>query len=351
MSTGYPYATIRLAIAVVAWLAWSSSAVAQTAPGAAPGSDADLAQQLNNPVANLVSVPFQFNWDQPVGPDEDPRFVLNFQPVVPIQISENWNLIARWIMPYLAQPRLGEGAVPTSGLSDIVATAFFSPSKPGALIWGAGPAFVLPTTNDPLLGSGKWGVGPSIVALKLIGPWIFGALFNQIWGVAGDDFTGGAPRGDYNRMLLQPFLAYTTKNALTLSMNMEAAADWEQDDDNTWTAPLNVLVAKLTRFGPLPMSVGAGVGFFTACTRVRAGLAASPGGDAAASSPIGPQEDRDDEGDDPRAAARPAHAGDGRRGVPAGRSAGIGAAQRAGHHPPEAHPPAVDSPGGLEPAR
>ena len=264
MRTGYPCVKIRRAMAVVAWLAWSSSAVAQTAPSAAPGSDADLAQQLNNPVADLVSVPFQFNWDQPVGPDEDPRFVLNFQPVVPIKISEDWNLIARWIMPYIAQPRLGEGSVPTSGLSDIVATAFFSPSKPGALIWGAGPAFVLPTTSDPLLGSGKWGIGPSVVALKLLGPWTFGALFNQIWGFAGDDFTGGAPRGDYNRMLLQPFLAYTTKSALTLSMNMEATADWEQDDENTWTAPVNFLVAKLTRFGPLPMSVGAGVGFFTA---------------------------------------------------------------------------------------
>ena len=287
MRTGYPCVTIRLAMAVVAWLAWSSSAVAQTAPGAAPGSDADLAQQLNNPVADLVSVPFQFNWDQPVGPDEDPRFVLNVQPVVPIQISENWNLIARWIMPYLAQPRLGEGSVPTSGLSDIVATAFFSPSKPGALIWGAGPAFVLPTTNDPLLGSGKWGAGPSVVVLKLAGPWTFGALFNQIWGVAGDDFTGGAPRGDYNRMLLQPFLAYTTKSALTLSVNMEATcrlgAGRRQHVDRAAQRPGR-------QAHPLRAVADERRGrrrFLHGSTRVRAGLAAAPGGDAAAAASIG----------------------------------------------------------------
>jgi hypothetical protein len=227
-----------------------------------PPSDADLAQQLSNPVASLVSVPLQFNWDQPVGIDDDSRFTMNFQPVVPIGLSEDWNLIARWIMPYVAQPRLYEGAVPTSGLSDIVASAFISPAKPGRLIWGAGPAFLLPTTADPVLGTGKWGIGPTAVVLTISGPWTVGALANHIWSYAGDDFTGGAVREDVNATFVQPFVTYTTKGAVSMTVNLEASANWEADD--TWTVPLHVNVAKLTRFGPFPMNVGGGIGIFTA---------------------------------------------------------------------------------------
>ena len=267
MSPARSVVSLRLAaIVAVAWLAGSATAIAQTATDApaAPASDADLAQQLNNPLANLVAIPFQFNWDQPVGPDEDARFVLNLQPVIPIALNDDWNLIARWIMPYVAQPRLSESAVPTSGLSDIVASAFISPSRPGKIIWGLGPAFVLPTTSDPLLGSAKWAIGPTAVVLTLAGQWTYGALVNQLWSFAGDDFSGGAPRGDYNRTLLQPFVSYTTKSALSVALNMEAAADWEQDDEDTWTVPIHLMVSKLTRFGKLPMNVSAGVGWFAA---------------------------------------------------------------------------------------
>lgn len=226
-----------------------------------PPSDADLAQQLSNPVASLVSVPLQFNWDQPVGLDDDTRFTLNFQPVVPISLNEDWNLIARWIMPYVSQPRLFEGAMPTSGLSDIVASAFFAPARPGGIIWGVGPVFLLPTTADPVLGSGKWGMGPTAVALTIKGPWTVGVLANHIWSYAGDDFTGGAVRQDVNSTFLQPFVNYTTKGAVSIVVNVEASANWEADD--TWTVPLHFNVAKLTRFGPFPMNLGGGVGIFT----------------------------------------------------------------------------------------
>jgi len=227
----------------------------------ANGTDADLAQQLTNPVASLVSVPFQFNWDQPVGLDDDTRLTLNFQPVVPFSVTSEWNLIVRWIMPYVGQPRLFEGALPTSGLSDIVTSLFFSPAQPGALIWAVGPVFLLPTTSDPLLGSGKWGAGPTFVVLKQTGGWTYGALANHIWSVAGDDFTGGVPRSDVNSTFLQPFLSYTTSNAVTLTANAEASANWEAAADE-WTVPVHLTASKLTRFGSLPMSVGGGVGIF-----------------------------------------------------------------------------------------
>jgi hypothetical protein len=246
-----------------------ATAAAQGPTGEAPaqppaGGDADLAKQLSNPVASLVSVPLQFNWDQPVGPDDDTRLTMNFQPVVPFGLNDDWNMILRWIMPYVAQPRLSDGGVPTSGLSDIVASVFFSPAKPGAFIWGAGPVLLLPTTADPVLGSGRWAVGPTAVILKQSGGWTYGLLANHLWSYAGDDFTGGAVRSDVNSTFVQPFANYTTANAVTYGFNLEASANWEAEDE--WTVPMHLTVTKLTRFGPFPMSIGGGVGILAAAT-------------------------------------------------------------------------------------
>ena len=229
----------------------------------APPSDEELAKQLSNPVASLVSVPLQFNWDQPVGIDDDTRTTINFQPVIPFGISESWNLILRWIMPHVSQPRLAPGAGPESGLSDIVASVFFSPAKPGSFIWALGPVFQLPVPNKPLLGTGKWSIGPTAVLLKQSGGFTYGALANHLWSFAGDDFTGGSPRSDVNATFLQPFLAYTTETAVTMTVNMEATANWEAEEDE-WTSPLHFTVTKLTRFGPFPFSIGGGVGIFLA---------------------------------------------------------------------------------------
>jgi len=252
-------------------LAWTSlvllclgtPALAQDPPAQpAAESSADLAKQLSNPVASLVSVPLQFNWDQQVGVDDDTRTTINFQPVVPMALNEDWNMILRWIMPYVSQPRLFDGAQPASGLSDIVASVFFSPAKPGAFIWGAGPVFLLPATSEPLLGSGKWGVGPTFVILKQTGGWTYGGLMNHLWSFAGDDFSGGAPRSDVNSTFLQPFVSYTTAKAVTLGVNLEATANWEAEDE--WTVPMHFTVGKLTKFGPYPFSITVGVAPFLA---------------------------------------------------------------------------------------
>jgi hypothetical protein len=251
-----------VAIAVTAVLVPAMASAQQNDQAGPGGTDADLAKQLSNPVASLVSVPLQFNWDQPVGIDNDPRLVMNFQPVIPFSLNGDWNMILRWIMPYVAQPRLFEDAVPTSGMSDIVASVFFSPARPGRFVWGVGPVLQLPATSDPVLGTGKWSAGPTIVVLKQAGHWTFGLLGNQLWSFAGDDFTGGAVRGAVNTTFLQPFASYTTPSAVTYGINLEAQANWEADEH--WTTPIDLSVSKLTRFGPFPMSIGGGVGIFAA---------------------------------------------------------------------------------------
>jgi hypothetical protein len=187
---------------------------------------------------------------------------MNFQPVVPFTVTENWNVIARWIMPYVAQPRLSTdaAAVPTSGFGDIVASLFFSSARAGKFIWGIGPVFQLPATSSPLIGSGKWSIGPAAVIAKQAGNWTYGALGNQLWSFGGDDFTGGVSRKDVNATFIQPFVSYTTATAVTWGINVEATANWNADD--IWTVPIHVAVSKLSRFGPFPMSLGGAIGFF-----------------------------------------------------------------------------------------
>jgi hypothetical protein len=222
---------------------------------ASPDEQADLARRLSNPISDLVSVPFQFNWEQDVGLNDDTRFVLNVQPVIPFSISSNWNMIARVIMPIVSQPPLFDGGAPASGVSDVLTSFFFSP-KTGRLIWGVGPVVSLPSTSVPTLGTGKWTAGPTVVALKQTGPWTLGALWNQVWSFAGND-----GRSDVNQMFLQPFLAYQATRTVTLTLQSETSVNWEVDDDR-WTVPINVLVAKLSTFGVFPASYQFGAGGF-----------------------------------------------------------------------------------------
>jgi len=236
-----------------------SVARAEQGASAAPSSE-ELAKKLSNPISDLVSVPFQFNWDNGVGTEDDLRFILNVQPVVPFTLNENWNLIGRWIVPFVSQPELAPGSGTTFGTGDIVASGFFSPSNSsGGLTWGVGPVCSLPTTTDPLLGSGKWSAGPTAVALKQQGPWTYGGLVNHLVDVAD---TGDPERSDVNQSFLQPFLAFTTKQAVTYNVSSEATANWEASSGEEWTIPINVNVSKITKFGPFPLSLGGGAGYF-----------------------------------------------------------------------------------------
>ncbi len=253
--------TLRAAAVLSMPILIATGAHAQQSGGAPASANAEeLAKKLSNPISDLVSVPFQFNWDNGVGTEDDLRFILNVQPVVPFTLNENWNLIGRWIMPFISQPELAPGTGTVFGMGDIVASAFFSPSKTrDGLTWGVGPVFSLPATTDPLLGSGKWSAGPTGVVLKQGGPWTYGGLVNHLWDVAD---TGDTDRPDVNQSFIQPFLAYTTKAAVTYTVQSESSANWEADGGEEWTVPINLLVSKVTKFGPFPMSIGGGYGYF-----------------------------------------------------------------------------------------
>ena len=246
------------AFALIFTVALSLPAESRGQQAAPPTADesAELQKKLSNPISDLVSVPFQFNWEQGVGPNEQTRFILNVQPVMPFQLNEDWNLIARVIVPLVSQPPLFEGGASAFGVSDILTSFFFSPSKSSGLTWGVGPVVSLPSTTIPTLGTEKWSAGPTVVALKQSGPWTYGVLWNQIWS-----FSGNTERSDVNQMFLQPFVAYNTKSRWTFTLQSETTANWEVDEDR-WTVPVNVLVAKLSSFGPFPASYLFGFGVF-----------------------------------------------------------------------------------------
>ena len=233
---------------------------AQEQGGAPPAHDSEaVAKELNNPVSSMVSVPLQFNWDQGVGVNDDLRTTINFQPVIPVKLTEDVNLITRFILPYLSQPVLVPGGDTAQGTSDILLSFFLSPSKAGKVIWGVGPAFSIPTTTDPMLGSGKWSAGPTGLVLKQSGPWTVGVLVNHLWSFAD---TGDIERTEVNQTFIQPFLAHTSKSALTFNVNSEATANWKARNGEEWTIPINFAVTKVIKLGPFPFSVGGGVGYY-----------------------------------------------------------------------------------------
>lgn len=210
----------------------------------------ELAKAAQNPVADLISLPFQNNTNFGYGPDDEIQNVLNIQPVIPFHLSENWNLITRTIAPVIYQPEVVEGSGDEFGLGDINLTAFFSPKSPTkGIIWGVGPIFVFPTATDEKLGSEKWSAGPSAVALTVQGPWLYGALVNNVWSFAGDN-----DRDDVNAMLIQPFANYNLPDGWYLVSSPIITANWEADSDNTWLVPLGGGVGKIFRIGSQPMN-------------------------------------------------------------------------------------------------
>jgi hypothetical protein len=219
-------------------------------------SEEEIALAAQNPVAAMVSLPLQYNYDQNIGPREDGRKnYVNVQPVMPFSLNEDWNLISRTIVPVVWQSDLFPGAGSQSGIGDITQSFFFSPKKPsaGGWIWGVGPVIYLPTASDDLLGADKWGLGPTGVFLKQEHGWTYGVLANHIWS------TGGSGRADINNTFLQPFLTYTTKTFTSFTANSESTYNWETEN---WSVPINLMVSQLLKVGEQRLQLQAGARYW-----------------------------------------------------------------------------------------
>jgi hypothetical protein len=211
----------------------------------------ELAKLAQNPVGNLISLPFQNNTNLNFGPDKGTQNVLNIQPVVPVSISDDWNIITRTIVPVIWMPSLGPGTDSVSGIGDVVFTAFLSPAKPGKWIWGAGPVLQLPTNSSSELGNRNWGLGPSVVVLHLEqgSPWVYGALVNNVWSLTSDK-----QGGSYNTGLIQPFINYNFPSGFYLTSAPIATVNWDAESSQQWTVPLGGGVGKIFHFGKLPVN-------------------------------------------------------------------------------------------------
>ncbi|MBT2134373.1 hypothetical protein KK137_08520 [Croceibacterium sp. LX-88] len=250
MSPGYG-STVGLAAAAAAALA-SAPARAQDEPP--PANDAQqLAKDLANPISSMISLPFQFNVDGGLGESDGVRSTMNIQPVIPVGLGEDWNLIIRTIVPIIHQQDVVEPASSQFGLGDTLQSFFFSPNS-GGVIWGVGPAILYPTGTDSALGSEKWGAGPTAIVLKQAGHNTIGVLANHIWSIAGDD-----SRADVSSTFIQPFFSHTTATAMTISLSAETTYDWKADQ---WTVPVILSAAQLTHIGKQPISVGAGLRYY-----------------------------------------------------------------------------------------
>jgi hypothetical protein len=260
-------------IAAFGFLLLAVPAFAQdtTPPTAADNADA-LRKAAQNPVASLISVPVQENWNFGIGPADRVQNVLNVQPVIPINLTQNWNLIVRWITPIIYQPigvtgppppsgpdfAFGTGATSAAttnqgvyGFGDMQPAFFFSPKK-GKVIWGVGPQFLLPTaTRTGMLGQGKFGIGPSAVVLVQPGKWTVGLLVNNVWSVAGHS---GLP--DVNQFLLQYFINYNLQKGYYLTWQPTITANWQADNGGRWVVPFGGGIGRIMKLGAQPVNLG-----------------------------------------------------------------------------------------------
>jgi len=230
---------------------FESGVPAADAPSTADGSEAGLAhlqQQSQNPIASLVSVPFQSNTNFNAGPLGRTQEVFNIQPVVPMRLNEDWNVISRTIIPLISQPDpLFDNNA--NGVGDVTQSLFFAPSNPGKLIWGAGPVFTVPSANDPILGTGKFLIGPTAVFLVTPGQWVIGTLLNNQWSVGGNSL-----RPPVNSFLAQVFINYKMAHGWYLTTSPIITANWLASSSERWTVPIGGGFGRVFKAGDQPVN-------------------------------------------------------------------------------------------------
>jgi hypothetical protein len=209
----------------------------------------ELAKKIQNPVSDLISVPFQDNLDYDIGSFDRVRNTLNIQPVIPIRVSESWTLVTRTIIPIVYQPKTQQEEGGTSGLGDLNPALMLSPAKPGRLVWGLGPAFLLPTATQRVTGQGRWAIGPQAVLVMQPAPWTLGLLVSNIWS-----FAGPGDRQDVNQLLVQYFVNYNLSKGWYLTSAPIITANWEAPSGGQWLVPFGGGLGKVHHVGRQPIN-------------------------------------------------------------------------------------------------
>jgi hypothetical protein len=227
----------------------------------ASDQEADVAKKLQNPVANLVSVPIRLDWDTGIGTTDAKQATYLVQPVIPISLNQDWNVISRTIVPAFVNlqapvPGVGDSGGDFDGMGDILQSFFFSPKAPtdSGWIWGAGPAISIPTASNNVFGSGKLSIGPTAVILRQENGWTYGLLANYLRSVAGD-----GSRGDVSSTFWQPFISYTTSTYTAFGLNTESTYNFET---RQWTVPFNATVSQLLKIHGQLISVLVGYRYY-----------------------------------------------------------------------------------------
>jgi len=212
----------------------------------------DIAKQAQNPIARLISVPLENDFNPQTGVNKEDSYVLQMKPVVPLHLSKEWNLITRTIVPIIQIPHPATGVRGASGLGDISLSLFLSSAKAGPIIWGVGPIVSFPTATDDILGSGKLSVGPTVVLLRSQGHWLYGSLLYNLLSVAGP-----SARSDVNQMLMQPFVNYNLRHRWYITSSPYVTANWMKTRNERWTVPIGGGAGRIVHLGKLPVNINA----------------------------------------------------------------------------------------------
>jgi hypothetical protein len=218
-----------------------------TGTASAQHSNTDLAKAAQNPLASMISLPFQNNTNFNYGPKDRTQNTLDIQPIMPFELNEDWKLITRTILPVVSNPALSPDDNRTNGLGDTTFTGWFSPSVVGKLVWGLGPSIVLPTSTDNDLGTGEWAMGPSAIVLTMPGNWVVGSLLSNVWDTSGSE--------DISFLTWQPIINYNLSDGWYLASVPIITADWEADSDQRWTVPVGGGVGKIFRIARQPINM------------------------------------------------------------------------------------------------